>query len=173
MNNNPPKKIYAKYALVPEGRDVHARFSAAYNESSKGKAQLTAQCIAGGFLLRECGLLTLTTEICESEEYLAATSASQRREIVLRELFNLSGVSREAPAMPQVAVGEVHAPSPTQEQRKEPTEPVEPQSEDEQAEDEQQSADGQGPAIRRGPVMRSQTVLPNLGATTTPANNKK
>lgn len=162
-----PTKMYAKYAVEPEGRDVHGRFATAYNEASKGKQGLLAQCVAGGWLLRECGLQAVTTEICESEEYLAATSTSQRREILLKELFKLSGIGREAPVMPLVAAGEAHAPTPAPEQQ---AEPIEPHSDQAELEPE---AEEQAPAARPRPVMRAHgTPLPNLGATTTPATKK-
>lgn len=162
MSSKPPK-IYAKYALEPEGRDVHGRFATAYNEASKGKALLLAQCVAGGWLLRECGLLSLTTEICESEEYLAATSTSQRRELLLNELFKLSGIGREAPAMPLVATGEAHAPTPATEQQ---VEPIEPHSDDGEHE-----ADLIEQPAR--PVTRPGVTLPRLGATVAPGAAKK
>lgn len=169
MTNKPPKKIYAKYAVESEGRDVHGRFATAYNEASKGKQGLLAQCVAGGWLLRECGLLTLTTEICESEEYLAATSAIQRREILLGELLKLSGISRDAPVMPLAASRATYAPTPTPEPQGEPTETLS----EEEEEGAQLGAEEQPPALRRGPVMRTQgTPLPQLGATTTPAAKK-
>lgn len=157
--SNKPTKVYAKYAVESEGRDVHGRFATAYNEASKGKALLLAQCVAGGWLLRECGLLSLTTEICESEEYLAATSTSQRRELLLNELLKLSGIGREAPTMPLAATVEAHAPTPAQEQQ---IEPIEPHSDQTDLEPE---AEEPAPTGRPRPVMRSPAVLPDLGAT--------
>lgn len=93
-------KVYAKYLLEPDARDVHGRFTALYNSSSKGKQLLTSQCIAGGMLLKECGLLELATSICESEAYITATTPSQRRAILLGELGALVGAIKEAPAAP-------------------------------------------------------------------------
>ena len=93
-------KVYAKYLLEPEGRDVHGRFSALYNSASKGKQLLLSQCVAGGTLLKECGLLELAASICESEAYITATTPSQRRAILLGELGALLGAIKGAPAAP-------------------------------------------------------------------------
>lgn len=165
--SNKTARTYAKYALELEGRDVHARFSAAYNEASKGKIQLLSACVAGGFLLRECGLLTLTTEICESEEYVNATSISQRRTILLRELLNLSGMSVQAPVQPHNAVAEPLA-APTM------PEVSEDAAEHHVAAEAQQEEQEPAPAVVKRPAVRLNTTtpLPNLGASTSPPTKK-
>lgn len=158
-------KIYAKYALEPEGQDVHGRFSALYNETSKGKSFLMSQCVAGGMLLRECGLLELTTTICEAEDYMAATTSSQRRAILLNELLKLaSGVVREAPAQASGVIREPAAPTTSHQQSSEPQEVARAHFEEEPREEAE--PDPAPPVSDRRPVMRGAADLPKLGAST-------
>ncbi|MGL5224863.1 MAG: hypothetical protein ACRC8Q_05975 [Aeromonas sp.] len=81
---------YAKYAIDPTASDVHGRFAALYGASKKGKQQLLSQCVAGGLVLKECGLSELILSICESATYTTATTPSQRRALLLSELLSAS-----------------------------------------------------------------------------------
>lgn len=147
-------KVYAKYPLEPEGRDVHGRFTALYSDSSKGKQHLLSQCVAGGMLLRECGLLELTISICESEAYITATTSSQRRAILLGELGALSAAIKEAPVAPHSAIREPAAPTATPEASGEQTEASE-----------EVVVPGEQPAAAKRPAMRQPGMpLPELGA---------
>lgn len=164
------KVVYAKYALEPEGQDVHGRFSALYNETSKGKSFLMSQCVAGGMLLRECGLLELTATICEAEDYMAATTSSQRRAILLNELLKLAGgVVREAPVQISGVAREPAAPAPT------PQQPsgLQAATGAHIAEEEPREEAEHDPApivSDKRPVIRGTADLPSLGVSTT---NKK
>lgn len=146
-------KVYAKYPLEPEGRDVHGRFAALYNGASKGKQFLTYQCIAGGMLLRECGLLELTISICESEAYITAATPSQRRALLLGELGALSAAIKEAPVAPHSAIREPSAPTATPETSGEQTEASE-----------EVVVPGEPPAAKRPAMRQPGMPLPELGA---------
>ena len=160
-------KVYAKYQLEPEGRDVHGRFTALYNSASKGKGLLLSQCVAGGTLLKECGLLELASSICESEAYITATTSSQRRAILLGELGALVGVIKDAPAAP----AGLHSPA---------REPATPIATPEVSGEQPDTSDAAEPhatgqeeqaAPQKRPQVRMQGVaLPNIGAST---NQKK
>lgn len=157
-------KSYAKYELDPDAKDVHGRFAALYEESSRGKNLLTAQCIVGGMLLRECGLLGMVTEICESPAYIAATSTGERRALLLGELMALSpvlqGMAVAAPVAMQEPTHTQHTQMPSEEQ---------PQAlggvdgtEDEAA-----------TQLRPRPTIKKPGItLPNLGASSTPDSKK-
>lgn len=160
-------KVYAKYPLEPDASDVHGRFTSLYNSSSKGKQFLTYQCVAGGMLLKECGLLELTISICESEAYINATTPSQRRALLLGELGALTGAIKDAPAAPaglHNATRELAVPISTPEATGE--QPEAPDAAEHNA-----STPEEQPAPQRRPQVRRQGVeLPNIGAST---NNKK
>lgn len=160
-------KVYAKYLLEPEGRDVHGRFSALYNSASKGKQLLLSQCVAGGTLLKECGLLELAASICESEAYITATTPSQRRALLLGELGALTGAIKDAPAAP----AGLHSPA------REPAAPIAPpeasgeQPDTSDAAEPNATGQEEQAAPQKRPQVRMQGVaLPNIGAST---NQKK
>jgi hypothetical protein len=161
-------KVYAKYLLEPEGRDVHGRFTALYNSASKGKGLLLSQCVAGGTLLKECGLLELAASICESEAYITATTSSQRRAILLGELGALVGAIKTEPAAPP-AIHSTHRESAA------PIATPEATGEQPEASDAAEpSATGQEeqpvPHNKRPQVRKMGVELPNIGAST---NQKK
>ncbi|ENC6657616.1 hypothetical protein ABKY47_002065 [Aeromonas hydrophila] len=157
-------KVYAKYPLEPDAKDVHGRFTSLYS-SSKSKQFLTYQCVAGGMLLKECGLLELTISICESEAYINATTASQRRALLLGELGALIGAIKDVPAAPAGLHNAIREPSAaTQDAAGAP--PDAPAAAEHIA-----STQEEQPVSQKRPQVRMQGVeLPNIGAST---NSKK
>lgn len=95
----------AKYPVDPDAPGAHGRFGALYESGTAGKSVLLSQCVAGGMILKECGLLDLITQI-DTPAYQAGTPG-ERRAMLLAELRAMFG---QGPAVP--AVEPVSAPAP-------------------------------------------------------------
>ncbi|NEG94353.1 hypothetical protein [Leclercia adecarboxylata] len=80
----------AKYVLMPQADNVHGRFSRLYEAGTAGKGLLVTQCVAGGMLLKECGVLDTLIMLDQHPAYLAGTP-SVRRNILINELLALLG----------------------------------------------------------------------------------
>lgn len=80
----------AKYVLMPKADNVHGRFSRLYEAGTAGKGLLVTQCVAGGMLLKECGVLDTLIMLDQHPAYLAGTP-SVRRNILINELLALLG----------------------------------------------------------------------------------
>lgn len=80
----------AKYPLTPETNNVHGRFARLYETGAAGKGALVVQCVAGGMMLKECGILDTITMLDQHPAYLAGTP-SVRRSILINELIALLG----------------------------------------------------------------------------------
>lgn len=107
--------IVAKYQVDTGETGVHGRFSELYESGSAGKSVLLAQCVAGGMILKECGLLDLITQIDSSQAYKAGT-ASERRALLLAELRSLFGQAAPVSAIEPPAVPVAAYPEPVAEQ---------------------------------------------------------
>lgn len=80
----------AKYVLTPEAGDVHGRFARLYGSGTAGKGALVSQCVAGGMMLKECGILETINMLDQHPAYQAGTP-SVRRALLINELIALLG----------------------------------------------------------------------------------
>lgn len=80
----------AKYPLTPEANNVHGRLARLYETGAAGKGALVAQCVAGGMMLKECGLLDTITMLDQHPAYQTGTP-SERRALLIKELFAMLG----------------------------------------------------------------------------------
>jgi hypothetical protein len=114
----------AKYVLMPQADNVHGRFSRLYEAGTAGKGLLVTQCVAGGMLLKECGVLDTLIMLDQHPAYLEGTP-SVRRNILIKELLALLGQTPTSqpesdavtahPVTPVVEEPQVqHAPQPVQ-----------------------------------------------------------
>lgn len=91
----------ARYKLLNSSEDdgVQGRFGDRYESGKDGKYVLLAQCVASGYILKECGLQDIVLELDNLPEYRNGT-ASQRRALFLGEIARLMGNSAVLPAQP-------------------------------------------------------------------------
>lgn len=82
----------ARYKLLNSSEDdgVQGRFGDRYESGKDGKYVLLAQCVASGFILKECGLQDIALELDNLPAYRNGT-ASQRRALFLTEMARLMG----------------------------------------------------------------------------------
>ena len=80
----------AKYMLTPEANNVHGRFARLYETGAAGKGSLVTQCVAGGMMLKECGILETINMLDQHPAYQAGTP-SVRRALLINELIALLG----------------------------------------------------------------------------------
>ncbi|MDH0348207.1 hypothetical protein [Aeromonas dhakensis] len=80
----------AKYPLTPEAKNVHGRFARLYETGAAGKRALVLQCMAGGMMLKESGILETITMLDQHPAYLDGTP-SERRNLLITELLALLG----------------------------------------------------------------------------------
>lgn len=100
----------AKYPLASTGDDVHGRFGQLYGSGAAGKSVLLTQCVAGGMILKETGLLDLVAQLDSDPDYRAA-GASKKRAMLLGELGALFAVQPPAQgAQAQPAAAQPAAP---------------------------------------------------------------
>lgn len=148
------KVSYGKYQLKPDAPGIHGRFAHAYEESPS-KSLLMSQCIAGGAVLRECGLLELVTTIIDESAYSQAKTSLQRRDALLNAISGLIGIKPLPAAQPMELQPLVPETPPTAteghyqaiaEANPDPQQPTEQ------------------PAVQRGIRMRQGATSPNIGA---------
>lgn len=104
---------FAKYALTPDALNVHGRIATLYEAGTSGKGVLINQLMAGGMILKECGLLEIINMLDQHPAYLAATP-SGRRAILINELIAMGGIHQQAAsdAVTHQEAAPVVAPSP-------------------------------------------------------------
>lgn len=78
--------------FASEDGGVLGRLGDRYESGKDGKKTLINQCLAGGFILKECGLIDIALELDELPAFRNG-NASQRRAIFLAEMARLMGTA--------------------------------------------------------------------------------
>ncbi|MGX9459393.1 hypothetical protein ACWU37_20915 (plasmid) [Photobacterium damselae subsp. damselae] len=104
--------IATKLNISGSNGDSLERFCMMYSDRTGGKSALVADCLAGGTILKETGLLDLILNLDKNVEYRTATNTAKTR-MLLDELSELFGAASHKNVSPQVTKTESVTPSQT------------------------------------------------------------